>query len=59
MNVFEFVVLSGLRAYQLHRGCIPRVPPSEKGAVTAQHEVAQQKVIKCSELVEPRSDTID
>jgi len=35
MNAFEFAVLSGLRATQLYRGCTPRVPPSEKVAVTA------------------------
>jgi DNA-directed RNA polymerase subunit K/omega len=49
MNTFEFVVLSGLRTTQLRRGCTPRVPPSEKVAVTAQHEVAQRKIEKSSE----------
>ena len=46
MNAFEFSVLSGLRAAQLHRGCTPRVPQSDKVAVTAQHEVAERKVVK-------------
>jgi len=46
MNAFEFSVLSGLRAAQLHRGCAPRVPPSQKVAVTAQHEVAEHKVVR-------------
>ena len=45
MNAFEFVVLSGLRAAQLHRGCTPRVEQSFKVAVTAQHEVAERKVL--------------
>jgi hypothetical protein len=45
MNAFEFAVLSGLRAAQLHRGCTPRVERCEKVAVTAQHEVAQRKVL--------------
>jgi len=45
MNAFEFAVLSGLRATQLKRGCTPRVPPSEKIAVTAQHEVAERQVV--------------
>jgi DNA-directed RNA polymerase subunit K/omega len=45
MNAFEFAVLSGLRATQLHRGCTPRVPPSEKVAVTAQHEVAERQIV--------------
>jgi hypothetical protein len=46
MNAFEFSVLSGLRAAQLHRGCTPRVLPSAKVAVTAQHEVAEFKVVR-------------
>jgi DNA-directed RNA polymerase subunit K/omega len=45
MNAFKFAVLSGLRATQLYRGCTPRVPPSEKVAVTAQHEVAEGQVV--------------
>ena len=45
MNAFEFAVLSSLRATQLHRGCTPRVPPSEKVAVTAQHEVAERQIV--------------
>ena len=45
MNAFEFAVLSGLRAAQLCRGCAARVAPSSKVAVTAQHEVAQRKVL--------------
>jgi DNA-directed RNA polymerase subunit K/omega len=44
MNAFEFAVLAGLRAAQLHRGCTPRVAQSPKVAVTAQHEVAERKV---------------
>jgi DNA-directed RNA polymerase subunit K/omega len=45
MNAFEFVVVAGLRAAQLHRGCTARVDPSPKVAVTAQHEVANRKVL--------------
>jgi hypothetical protein len=37
-------VLSSLRAAQLYRGCSPRVEPSGKVAITAQHEVAERKV---------------
>jgi DNA-directed RNA polymerase subunit K/omega len=48
MSVFEFSVLSSLRAEQLTRGCTPRVPPSEKRTVTAQHEIAQGKVVRSS-----------
>jgi DNA-directed RNA polymerase subunit K/omega len=50
MNAFEFSVLSGLRAAQLHRGCTPRVPQSPKVAVTAQHEVAERKVVRSVSL---------
>ena len=52
MNAFEFVVLSGLRASQLHRGCTPRVEQSPKVAVTAQHEVAERKVLGLRETDE-------
>lgn len=45
MNAFEFAVISGLRAAQLHRGCTPRVVQCVKVAVTAQHEVAERKVL--------------
>jgi DNA-directed RNA polymerase subunit K/omega len=45
MNAFEFVVLSALRAAQLQRGCRPRVEQSPKLAVTAQHEVAERRVL--------------
>jgi DNA-directed RNA polymerase subunit K/omega len=45
MNAFQFVVLSGLRAAQLQRGCVPRVEQSPKIAVTAQQEVAERKVL--------------
>jgi DNA-directed RNA polymerase subunit K/omega len=44
ISTFEFAVLSGLRAAQLSRGCSPRVEPSAKIALTAQHEVADRKV---------------
>jgi len=49
MNAFEFAVLAGLRAEQLHRGCAPRVAESLKVAVTAQHEVADRKVVALRE----------
>jgi DNA-directed RNA polymerase subunit K/omega len=45
MKAFEFAVLSGLRAAQLQRGCTPRVEQSPKVAVTAQHEIAERKVL--------------
>lgn len=44
-NAFEFCVLAGLRAAQLQRGCRPRVPASQKIAVTAQLEVAERQVV--------------
>ena len=46
MNAFEFSVLSALRAGQLSRGCTPRVLESPKLAVTAQHEIAEGKVVR-------------
>jgi DNA-directed RNA polymerase subunit K/omega len=52
MNPFEFVVLSGLRAAQLNRGCTPRVEQSPKVAVTAQQEVAEHKVMPIREMDE-------
>jgi DNA-directed RNA polymerase subunit K/omega len=45
MNAFEFAVVSGLRSMQLQVGCSPRVERREKVAVTAQHEVAERKVL--------------
>jgi len=55
MNAFEFVVLSGLRAAQLQSGCTPRVEQSQKVAVTAQHEVAERKVVAVRAADEPAS----
>ena len=55
MNAFEFVVLAGLRAAQLHRGCAPRVAQSPKVAVTAQHEIAERKVLPLPENAPPGS----
>jgi DNA-directed RNA polymerase subunit K/omega len=46
MSAFEFAVLSGLRVAQLHRGCTPRVVRSHKVAVTAQHEIAEGRVLR-------------
>jgi DNA-directed RNA polymerase subunit K/omega len=45
MNAFEFAVVAGLRSMQLQVGCSPRVERREKVAVTAQHEVAERKVL--------------
>ncbi len=56
MNAFEFAVASGLRAAQLHRGCTPRVEQANKVAITAQHEVAERKVLLMRETAEPSSE---
>jgi DNA-directed RNA polymerase subunit K/omega len=48
VSAFEFVVLSGLRAAQLIRGCTPRVESTHKVIVTAQLEVAAGKVVRAS-----------
>jgi DNA-directed RNA polymerase subunit K/omega len=58
MNAFEFAVLSGQRAAQLQRGCTPRVPPSDKVAVTAQHELAERKVLRCADAVSSASTIV-
>ena len=52
MNAFEFAVLCGLRVAQLQRGCTPRVLPSEKVAVTAQHELAERKIRRCADTAD-------
>jgi hypothetical protein len=44
-NPFEFIVVSGQRAAQLMRGCIPRVAVEHKVISTAQLEVATGKVV--------------
>ena len=49
-NAFEFVVLSGLRAAQLMRGCTPRVASAHKVITTAQMEVAEWKVVRAAPL---------
>ena len=52
-NPFEFAVVSGLRAAQLMRGCIPRVDRgTDKVITTAQMEVAAGLVTRVP-LVEP------
>lgn len=57
MNAFEFVVVSALRAAQLQRGCTPRVLQSAKLGVTAQHEVAERKVLPVrAELLSSSND---
>jgi hypothetical protein len=45
IGAFEFVVLSSLRAAQLMRGCLPRIPTDHKHAVTAQREIAAGVVV--------------
>lgn len=53
IGMFEFAVLSGLRAGQLARGCTPRVAKREKLAVTAQIEIAERKVVRGPDSVGP------
>ena len=50
-SAFEFVVMSGLRAAQLMRGCIPRVESAHKTIVTAQMEVAAGKIGRAPNFV--------
>jgi len=49
VSAFEFVILSGLRAAQLMRGCTPRVEGGHKVIMTAQEEVATGKVVRANE----------
>jgi len=44
LGAFEFSVIAGLRALQLARGCVPRVPGIHKRTVMAQMEVAAEMV---------------
>jgi DNA-directed RNA polymerase subunit K/omega len=50
-NAFEFVVLAGLRAAQLMRGCTPRVESTHKLIMTAQMEIAQRKVVRAPNAI--------
>ena len=59
MNAFEFVVVSALRTAQLQRGCTPRVMRCAKVGVTAQHEVAEGKVLALRATAGPLSPTGD
>ena len=55
-SAFEFVVLSGLRAAQLLRGCTPRVEGVHKTTTTAQLEVAAGKVVRGDDSLLARID---
>lgn len=55
-NAFEFVVLSGLRAAQLMRGCTARVESTHKTITTAQMEVAEGKILRAEDSVLARID---
>ena len=50
VSAFEFVVLAGLRAAQLTRGCTPRIESGHKMIVTAQMEIAAGKVVRAADL---------
>lgn len=45
-NSFEFIAIATLRAGQLMRGCVPRVPPGHKSTTTAQLEIIAGKILK-------------
>jgi len=51
LGAFKFVVLAGLRAHQLQRGCIPRVLGTHKLIMIAQSEVAEGKVTELQETL--------
>jgi DNA-directed RNA polymerase subunit K/omega len=57
-SVFEFVVLSGLRAVQLSRGCTPRVEGPHKRIVIAQLEVASGAVVRAVAPEDPLANPV-
>jgi DNA-directed RNA polymerase subunit K/omega len=50
---FEFVVVAGLRAVQLTRGCVPRIAGAHKVVTIAQLEVAAGKVSRSPVVIRP------
>ena len=56
VNAFEFAVVSGLRAAQLTRGCLPRIEGTHKHTVTAQLEVAAGRVQRDIDSILARVD---
>ena len=58
MSSFEFVVLCGLRAAQLVRGCSPRVQGDHKRITIAQLEVASGKIVRAAPIVIPEVTAI-
>jgi DNA-directed RNA polymerase subunit K/omega len=59
LGVFEFVILSGLRAAQLMRGCTPRIESTHKLIMTAQMEVAAGKVVRAANALSEAVDIKD
>ncbi|MDA1183067.1 MAG: DNA-directed RNA polymerase subunit omega [Acidobacteria bacterium] len=53
ISAYEFAVVSGLRAKQLMRGCVPMVGTSQKLIMTAQLEVAAGLVAKMPDPPDP------
>ena len=56
VGAFEFAVMSGLRASQLTRGCLPRLEGTHKNTVMAQMEVAAGKVVRAADSILARID---
>jgi hypothetical protein len=55
LGLFQFAVLSGLRAEQLTRGCTPRVDGVHKRTIIAQLEVAAGLV---TQALGPTADAV-
>jgi len=55
VNKFEFVIVSGARAKQLLRGCVPKTTGTEKPVRLAMKEVKEQKVSAIRERNDPRA----
>lgn len=45
-NAFEFATVAILRAKQLLRGCIPRMPGTDRATTMARREVAAGKIVR-------------
>jgi DNA-directed RNA polymerase subunit K/omega len=50
-NAFEFVAVAALRAQQLQKGCVQRVPGNHKRTTIAQMEVVAGKVARIPAVV--------
>ena len=55
-NAFEFVAVAALRAQQLQRGCVQRVPGIHKNTTLAQMEIVAGKVSRVPASAAPGAE---